>query len=61
MLNVQGFRDTLERFSSRSCGYSDIGALAKNCIKLRCLDISSSEGIFLGLSITFKSWKTWKS
>jgi hypothetical protein len=45
MLNLQGFGDTLERFSSRSCEYNDVVTLAKNCNRLRCLDISSSEGI----------------
>jgi hypothetical protein len=44
MLNVKGFRDTLERFSSRSCGYSHTEKLAKNCDRFRCLDTSSSEG-----------------
>jgi len=45
MMNLEGFRDTVERFSSRSCGYSDIETLAKNCSSLRYLDVSSSEGI----------------
>jgi hypothetical protein len=49
ILDVEGFRDTLETFSSRSSWDSDIETLAKNCKKLRCLDISSSEDISDGV------------
>jgi hypothetical protein len=49
MLIVDGFRETLETFSSRSCWDSDIETLAKNCKRLRCLDISGSEGITDGV------------
>jgi hypothetical protein len=44
-LDVQGFRDTLEEFSSRSCRDSDIETLANNCKRLRYLDISDSYDI----------------
>jgi hypothetical protein len=42
---VGGFRDTLEKFSSRSCKDSDIATLANNCKQLKCLDISCSTGV----------------
>jgi hypothetical protein len=44
-LDVQGFRDTLQRFSSRSCRDSDLETLANNCKHLRSLDISDSSDI----------------
>jgi hypothetical protein len=39
-LEVEGFKETLEIFSSRSCRDSDLEILANNCKKLRRLDIS---------------------
>ncbi|PNF25905.1 hypothetical protein B7P43_G10650 [Cryptotermes secundus] len=44
-LDVQGFRDTLEKFASRSCRDSDLEELANNCKRLRCLDISDSPDV----------------
>jgi hypothetical protein len=49
ILDVSGFRDTLQEFASRSCWDSDIETLAKYCKRLRCLDISSSESISDGV------------
>jgi hypothetical protein len=49
ILDIRGFRDTLEEFSSRSCWDSDIETLARNCKQLRCLDISCSEGVTDGV------------
>lgn len=45
ILDVQGFRDTLKSFGSRSCRDSDIEILANNCKHLRYLDISGSSDI----------------
>lgn len=44
-LDVQGFRDTLEKFASRSCRDSDLEELANNCKSLRYLDISDSSDV----------------
>jgi hypothetical protein len=44
-LDVSGFRDTLEKFSSHSCEDSDIETLAENCEQLKCLDISGSRSL----------------
>jgi hypothetical protein len=44
-LEVEGFRNTLEEFSSRSCWDTDVETLANNCKRLRCLDISGSPNI----------------
>lgn len=44
-LDVQGFRDTLEKFASRSCRDSDLEMLANNCKRLRYFDISHSSDI----------------
>jgi hypothetical protein len=42
-LEVEGFKETLETFSSRSCRDSDLEILAKNCKQLKRLDISCSD------------------
>lgn len=44
-LELRGFSDTLQKFSSRSCVDRDVEILAENCRKLKCLDISYSKGI----------------
>jgi hypothetical protein len=38
-LDVQGFKDTLEEFSSRSFVEADLETLANNCSHIKCLDI----------------------
>jgi hypothetical protein len=56
-LEVGGFRDTLEKFSSRICEDSDIATLANNCKQLKCLDISCSTGVsdrIVGDILTFR-------
>jgi hypothetical protein len=45
ILDVGGYRETLQKFSSRSCTDSDIEILANNCKKLDGLDISFSTDV----------------
>jgi len=45
ILDVGGYRETLQKFSSRSCMDSDIEILANNCKKLDGLDISFSTDV----------------
>jgi hypothetical protein len=41
-LDVKGFKDTLEKFSSRSCVEEDLETLANNCSRIKCLDINGN-------------------